>query len=419
MDYKTKYLKYKIKYNKLLKEQHGGEKNIAKNIAEFINNQDLINQIVQTEEIFNNLQNDAILNMVINFRLTYKIIFQKLFQNIAEKSNKYLYLHNIVRKEFNMIDQLETKTYNEPNVCSLTDGTLQTLKYKNYPFSGLDTIKKKLLINSLPKYDTLNPITTYNYILLFVTDLSTNTTHYYLVLAEFKTKIEYSIKHSNLRVFLPDEWSNHENIDYGLIASGELKIDKPEKEIIYDFNSSSNIIQLLENKSANNCIIYKNFCNNFIDSYLSAKKVFIPTEQLFSTIYLYIINHLVNKTITYLISLDSKYVNFKAQIFNDYIDRSKLLSINSDERLIFTLGLLADQFPKKLGGLHDYTNIRCYTNDELKEFNNNTVEKYNDLDDTNIDMSKLNCIKIQGQPVKIDSGDSIKDNNFINSGNCN
>ena len=38
MNYKTKYLKYKLKYNKLLKEQNGGNKAIAKRLADGVNN---------------------------------------------------------------------------------------------------------------------------------------------------------------------------------------------------------------------------------------------------------------------------------------------------------------------------------------------------------------------------------------------
>ncbi len=419
MDWKTKYLKYKVKYNKLLKEQHGGSKLKAQEIA------DAVTKKGSTENLFDEvlqypLDSDPILNMVINGNSNKEKIIEKLFRKISSEMFKYKYAHNIIRKHYYLLRDFETKNYSpDPSkpsskICYNQSGTEVKLHYNNLPQSGLDAIRDKLFINTLPEFSTLKEESTYNYVLIFVTDLSNNQTYYYFVFAEYTAFIEYAIKHSNLRVFFPDEWSYHDNIDHGFIASGEFKISKSKQKITYDFNSSSNIIGMLDPMGS----IYKNFTDTFITP--DIKSPLIPNEQLFSLTYLYIINDLVKRTIRSIIFKEAEYITFRVQIHSDYTNRPKLISVGkSDEKNIYSYGLLFDPYPANLGGLHDYTNYRCYTDAEIENFNTNTIVKYNDLNDTNINLDKLNCIKKKDQPVLVNSTNPENIEIFKNSPNCN
>lgn len=421
MDWKTKYLKYKIKYNKLIKEQHGGNKQTAKQLAEYVS------QVSSKSNLFEEimkmpLNSDPILNIVINSNAEKESCIQKLFFKISQLMPKLKYTHNIIRKDNYLISSFENKTYSSAtnadhhiNICSNAVGAPSTVKYHNSSKSGIDTIRDQLFINNLPDFTTLSPISTYNYVLMFVTDLITNQTYYYFVFVEYTSFIEYSIKHSNLRVFLPEEWSYHDNIDHGFIATGELKIVKGEQKIIYDFNSSSNIIEMLEGRSHTNSIIFK----KFVDKYISPdiKCAHVPDQQLFSLTYLFIINDLVNRTIKGILTGD--YQTFKVEIHPDYLNKAKLLQVaKGNENEIYTRGLLKDPHPLTLGGLHNYSNRRCYTDDEMRRFNTNTIKNYDDLDDSNIDFSKLNCIKKSGEPVLVDSSNPSNDDLFKASINC-
>jgi len=418
MDWKTKYFKYKLKYNKLLKEQHGGNKALAKKIADYATDSGSSKNIFD-EIMLNPLSSNPILNIVINSNLDKEKIIEKLFKNISNLMYKFRYAHNVIRKHNHLINDFETKNYktNASSTCTNPDGTIKQLKYTNSPKSGIDTVKDSLFVNSLPNFSTLKDVSTYNYVLSFVTDLNTNQTYYYLIFVEYTSFTEYSIKHSNLRVFLPDEWSYNENIDHGFIATGELKIAKTERKIIYDFNSSSNIIEMLEGKKSYNCVIYDKFVKTFITP--DIKNQLIPDEQLFSLTYLFIINDLLRRTIDGVINENTSYSTFKPEIHPDYLNRTKLLTVaGGNEKSIYTRGLLIDPYPHKLGGLHEYNNTRCYTDDELRNFNTNTIRMYDDLDDSNINFSKLNCIRKEGEPVLVDTQNSENNEIFKESANC-
>jgi len=425
MDWKTKYFKYKLKYNKLLKEQHGGNKSQAKNIADYATGL-IVKKNIFDEILLQPLSSDPILNIVINSNPDKEKIIEKLFTNISSLMYKFRFTHNVIRKDIYLISNFNTKNYTtdasktyQPatNTCTNPDGIIQQIRYNNLPKSGINAVKDSLFVNTLPEFSTLKDVSTYNYVLSFVTDLNTNQTYYYLIFVEYTSFTEYSIKHSNLRVFLPDEWSYNDNIDHGFIATGELKIAKTEGKIIYDFNSSSNIIEMLEGKSSANCVIYDRFVKTFIKS--DIKNQLIPDEQLFSLTYLFIINNLVKRTIDCIINENPAYSTFKAEIHSDYLNRSKLLTVaGGNEKIIYTRGLLIDPYPHKLGGLHDYANNRCYTNEELEKFNTNTIKQYDDLDDNNIDFSKLNCIREAGNDVQVNSLNPENDKIFKESINC-
>ncbi len=415
MDWKTKYLKYKVKYNKLLKEQHGGNKLKAQEIADYVTQKgspNLFEQVMQYP-----LNSDPILHMVINNDIKKEKVVKELFTKIASQMSKYKYTHNIIRKNYYLLSDFTSKTYTSksgaPNFCTIPGtGYKEEIHYVNLPQSGLDAIRDKLFINRLPEFSTLKDESTYNYALIFVTDLTTNQTYYYFVLAEYTSFIEYAVKHSNLRVFFPDEWSYHDNIDHGFIATGELKISKTDKKIIYDFNSSSNIIKMLDPMDN----IYKIFRNTF----LTKSSFVVPDEQLFSLTYLFIINDLVKRTINIICLKEPDYSTFTLEIHSDYVDRPKLIKVGKDsESNIFTYGLYYDPHPGRLGGLHNYKNDRCYTDEEIQNFNTNTISKYDDLDDKNINFYKLNCIKRKGMPVDVNSPNEENNEIFAQSKNCN
>ncbi len=419
MDYKTKYLKYKVKYNKLLKEQHGGNKNKAKEIAAYVNATNPIERKnVNTNPIVKVLF-DANTGGPVSIEES-KAIIDCLFAIINGNSNTYKYLHNIIRKEINFIDDFSSKTYSFDSSC-----TTGSIKFKNFPDSGLDAINDKLMVNILPTLSQLPDESTYNYVLKYVTDLTNNQTYYYFIFAQYSTSLEYGIKHSNLRVFLPEEWSHYDSIDYGLIASGELKVSKATKQITFDFNSSSNIITMLEGKNyPPQSQTYKKFKETYLNNkdmedLLKQTKTYVTNKgQLFSLVYLILLEHMVSKTLDKLISMDSSYNGFSTKLHSDYTNKNLLLDVAKNvESNIYYYGLFLDPYPKTLGGLHNYANKRCYTDDEIEKFNTNTISKYDDLDDTNIS-TELNCIKKNGIAI-VNSGDSNKDKDFKALTNCN
>ncbi len=418
MDYKTKYLKYKVKYNKLLKEQHGGNKNKAKEIATYVNATNPMGRDSVTTNPMVKVLFDVNTGGPISIEES-KAIIECLFGIINIKSNRFKYLHNIIRKEINFINEFSSKTYSFDSSC-----TTGSIKFINFPESGLDAISDKLMVNTLPTLSQLPDKSTYNYVLKYVTDLTNNQTYYYFIFAQYTTSLEYGIKHSNLRVFLPDEWSHHDSIDYGLIASGELEISKSTKQITFDFNSSSNIIQMLESISyPAQSQTYKKFDETYLndirmEQLLKRTTTYVTNKkQLFSLVYLILLEHMVSKTLDKLISLDSSYDGFSTKIHSDYTNKNLLLDVAKNSELnVYYYGLFVDPYPKKLGGLHNYANKRCYTDDEIKKFNTNTINKYDDLDDTNIS-NELNCIKRNGIVI-VNSGDLNKDNDFKANKNC-
>ena len=412
IDYKIKYLKYKIKYNKILKEQYGGSKQIAKEISDFVHSTNIFND--ELVKLSSSIPLEFMFNIYISGEIERKNIKQ-LLESLKIKFPFKKFYHNIIRKNIEtteMINDIIEKKYsNNVEQCTASTGSNLVQKSINYPHSGMFTNKNKYFINKLPNIAELPDSSTYNYVLLFVTDMNTNQTYYYFVFVKYTTYFEYSIKHSNLRVFLPDEWLNNVNIDYGLIASGELKIDTIQKKIIFDFNSSSMIIKMFispEEAAYKPNYIKTNFITDYIDFTISL----VNQEQLLAITYIFISNHMVTYSIKKIIELEPTYSEYTVEIHSDYKDRTKLLiAAGNRPDLIYTRGVYYDPYPYKLGGLHNYGNKECYTLQELIEFNTASAREYQDLDDNNIE--KINCIKNQNGSVPVRTSDIKKNNDFI------
>lgn len=425
MDYKIKYLKYKIKYSKLLKEQHGGSKENAKQIADWVHSINIFDKelsklsLDQISEFMFNIYISENIGGTQVINLDKKKIIIKLLESLKNKFLVKKYYHNIINKDIKTSEltndiigkKYENKTVQCTNLPPTPTPTIQ--KFINYPHSGMHTNKNKYFVNKLPNLLGLPEITTYNYVLLYVTDMETNQTYYYFVFVQYTNNFEYAIKHSNLRVFLPKEWEDNININHGLIASGELEINTLTKKIIFDFNSSSIIIMMYISPIVN---VYKpnyimdSFITDYIDPSINKNTQKKLIEQLFALIYIFVSNHTVSYSIKKIIELDPSYSEFTIDIHPDYKSKDKLLIVaKNDPELIYTYGLYNDPYPHKLGGLHNYLNNRCYTDDELIKFNNESANQFQDFDDNNIDT--MNCI-YQNNIVKIHTGNDNKDFDF-------
>jgi hypothetical protein len=165
MDWKTKYLKYKLKYNKLLKEQQGGFlKDRAKAIADTVN--DSNNNIFKLA--LTNGLSDPILNMVINSNSSNEKNISELFQIIIKSNIKYY--HTIIKKDIGLINNFTTKTYSskknhELGKCKTETGQEKILIFTNQAQSGLDALNNKILVNELPNLSNKPNVTTWNYVL--------------------------------------------------------------------------------------------------------------------------------------------------------------------------------------------------------------------------------------------------------------
>lgn len=422
MDYKFKYLKYKIKYNKLLKKQYGGNKEIAAQISDYVNSIKIFDN--ELRNLSENKELEFMFRIFINIHMQTeqymqielekkKLIIINLLTSLKNKLPSKRFYHNIIRKNFEsdkIINNIIDKTYTSRSNCRIWGEQ----KFINYPYSGMHTTKQKYFINKLPEITKLAEITTYNYVLLFVTDMETNQTYYYFVFVQYTSSFEYSIKHSNLRVFLPEEWLNNVNIDHGLIASGELQINTATKKIIFDFNSSSMIIKMYTSPETD---VYKanyiknDFITDYINFTINPENSNELNEQLLALTYIFVSNHMVINSIKKIIELETTYSEYTVEIHSDYKDTAKLLvAARNLKELVYTNGIYNDPHPNKLGGLHTYAANRCYDDAEIKEFNNASASEYQDLDDNNID--KINCIT-SGSTINIDTGNDKKNTDFI------
>jgi hypothetical protein len=125
-----KYLLYKNKYFQLVKKQKGGNKQIAKEIADHVNSKNIFEEVLKQD--FNDV---SILKVIVNGVQEKQQILKKFFEAIKEKKLYWKYLHNIIRKDINLISDFENKTYENvkskiPTSCHTSDGQKKEIIYR-------------------------------------------------------------------------------------------------------------------------------------------------------------------------------------------------------------------------------------------------------------------------------------------------
>ncbi len=403
LKYKTKYLKYKLKYNQL-KSQLGGSSEYAKSLSEYVNSENIFE--VNHLKLVNNLNPEIMLDRYINgfnFDANKKqgakyVIDQILFKmSESFKLNKYLHIF-FVRD----LNNLYSKVYQEDSSC-MEGHQRKNIKFFNFPESGLLTIKDDLIINKFPILPTNQ---TYNYGLMFVTDLNTNETYYYMVLVKFPNKFEYIAKHSNIRLYLPDEWKDREDIDMGLVASGEIKFDAGRRIIEFDFNSSSMIVEMFTRST----FIIDNFKLKYLSTIDDVYRTMLhfgttpdlnrTDKQLFSLIYFFVNYCIIYKILTKLKNDNPSAAGYGIEIHPSYHYPAGLGNSS------YTVGFYSDHV-NTLGGVHDYNNRNCQSNSEVQCLNMKTMNNYQvkDFSDSN---KAINCINIQDVPLLYPNLDPAK-----------
>ncbi len=408
LKYKTKYLKYKLKYNQL-KSQSGGSLEYARELSEYVNSENIFER--NHLKLATNIEPEIMINRYIdgfnfdaNKKQAARYVLYQILLKMSEsfKLNKYLHLFFV--KDVN---KLFSKTYNGNDSC-LVGHERRNIKFINFPESGLLTMKDDLLINKLPKLPTDQ---TYNYCLMFVTDLNTNQTYYYMVLVKYANYFEYANKHSNIRLYLPDEWKDREDIDMGLVVSGEIKFDAAAKIIEFDFNSSSMIIQMFSKSTFIIDDFKLKYLSTINDDYRKLLRFDATVDlnksdkQLFSLMYFFVSYCIVYKTLTKLKNDNPSAGEYQIRTHPSYNYPTRLTNSS------YTIGFYEDH-NNTLGGLHNYGNTNCQSNTEVQCLNMKTMNNYQvkDFSDSN---KPINCINIQNVPLLYPNLDPDKSAAFI------
>jgi len=393
-NYNEKYLKYKMKYTKLKNQQKGGSKDFAKELANY-SNMDIFN--INSLKLKANESAEFMLDTYIKLYPKAKEMLLPILDDMSLNLKTNKYLHNYFIKNIDNFYNRIYKDINGNNSCTTSSGMIKHFKFINFPESGMLTIKKDLLVNTLPDLPTPQ---TYNYVLIFVTDMNTNQSYYYLILQKYPNNFEYISKHSNLRIFLPDEWKDNEDIDTGLIASGELSFNNETKHIIFDFNSSSMIIDMFDTQSK----IIKNFKLKYLDKLMPSSKTLMGLgyggsitagdKQIVGLLYFFINYSIMYNVLSKIKERHPTASDYTIKTHAHYYNHDKITNADKNNNLkyMFNLGFVTDphSIVGIVGGIHDYSNKTCQTTDEIKRINKNTLDNYTieDLDDNN---KFINC----------------------------